>query len=139
VLCVLLLLPLLLLALLLLPLVIRLQGCEGGRRPLLVLLLWRQCWLARRLLAAALQQLLHGISPVHPAASHPDCCMQQVPAKHPQLSGQALVAGMAICCPPGGVCVVCLRHPPQQRVFRVVYCRICNLQQHLLLALCREW
>ena len=55
---------------------------------LLVLQLWRWRRPALRLPAAALQQLLHGGGIVHPAATHPDCCMQQPPAKHPQLPGQ---------------------------------------------------
>ncbi len=93
------------LLLLVLPLVVRRYDGLGGRLLLLLwtrlllllllLLLWWRCWPARRLLAAALQQLLHGVRPIHPAAPHPDCCMQQAPAKHLQLSRQALVAGMS--------------------------------------------
>jgi hypothetical protein len=107
-------------------------------RVLLVLLLWRRCWPALRVLAAALQQLLHGGGPVHPAASHLDCCMQQAPAEDPQLPGQALVADVAVCCPPWSVPIPCLLHPPQQWVLGVVHCWCCNLQQQLLLSLCRH-
>jgi hypothetical protein len=50
---------------------------------LLMMLLLLRLGLALALLAATLQQLLHGSSCVHPAAAHAQSCMQQLVSKHP--------------------------------------------------------
>ena len=98
---------------------------------LLLLRRWRRCRPALRLSAAALQQVLAGGGPVDPAATHPDRCMQQPPAKHPQLPRQALVADVTVRSPPGRVPVACLLPPPEKRVLKKKAGPVCHPLQVL--------
>jgi hypothetical protein len=98
--------------------------------PLLLLLL---LWLALRVSAAALQQLLHAGSSIHPVVPHHESCMQQLPAQYPQLPREALIGSTAVRRPPCCVRLRCRRQAPAKWVSCVIHRWGSDMLQVLLL------
>jgi hypothetical protein len=99
-----------------------------------LLLLLLLLWLAVRVLAATLQQLLHVGGSIHPVVPNHESSMQQLPGQHPQRPREVLISSTAVCCPPCRLRVRGRRQTPFQWVSCVIHCWGRDVLQILLLS-----